>query len=78
MLSVGYGEGGAMLPCEARVLDFAVGELVARSVHDRLETAHAGGHEPLLELDVLVERAERVLAIVAARQRAWTPEEHPS
>lgn len=75
MLSVGYGERGAVLPSEVRVLGFTVGELVARSIDDRLETAHAGGQEPVLELDDLVARAERVLAIAAARQRAWTPEE---
>ena len=70
-VAVGYGEPGAALPSEMRVLEHAVAELVAESITERLASARACGHEPVIELDVLVTHAERILAAAGTRRRSW-------
>lgn len=75
-VAVGYGEIGASLPSEMRVLHPALGELVAEGITDRLASAEACEHQPVIELDALVAHAERILAASQPRgRRSWSPDE---
>lgn len=70
-VAVGYGEPDAALPSAMRVLEPAVAELVAEGITQRLASARVCGHEPVIELDVLVAHAERILAAAGTRRRSW-------
>lgn len=69
MLAVGYGEPAAVLPREVRVLEFEVGELVAAALATQLATAAVSDRRAAsIDLDELVESAERVLAARTHRE----------
>lgn len=76
-VAVGYGEPLAALPTEIRVLEPAVAELVAKGITERIASAQACGHQPLIELDVLVAHADRILTAAQARRQSRSPDDTP-
>ena len=62
MIAVGLIEPGALLPCDVRVVDFEVAELVADGITQRLGSAAICGRSVAIDLDELVSNAERILA----------------